>query len=172
MSKVYCLGPTFRAENSKSRLHLSEFYMAEAEMAFTKNLEDVLTVVEGLIKNVSQTLLDVCAEDLNTYMKSEEAARSFKLEHMLSSPFTVDSYDSVCDILENHRSHLTVPFKRGDPLSKEHELFLVEHNNNVPFFVVDWPARIKPFYMKGHSSDPSKVRPYFVNPKCIRFYNI
>lgn len=157
MSKVYCFGPTFRAENSKSRLHLAEFYMAEAELAFVNSLEELIVVVERLIKSISKDLLDECANDIYSYKKSEDPANCFNIEEMLSSSFTVDSYDSVSDILEAHRSHLTVPFTKGEPLSKEHELFLVKHNNNVPVFVVDWPSTFKPFYMKSHNSDPTKV---------------
>ncbi|XP_046665111.1 probable asparagine--tRNA ligase, mitochondrial [Homalodisca vitripennis] len=157
MGKVYCLGPTFRAENSRSRLHLSEFYMAEAELAFVKDLDSILKLMEGLIKTMCQTLMDTCAEDVHLFVKTQGEENCLNIEHLLKSPFTVDSYDNVFNVIDNHRSLFTEPLKKGDPLSKEHELFLVKHNNNLPIFVVDWPTGIKPFYMKAHTNDSSKV---------------
>lgn len=157
MGKVYCFGPTFRAENSRSRLHLSEFYMAEAEVAFARSLSDILRLTEGLVTSVSQHIVDTCAEELTSYAKLHNSGDTLPIEHLLQAPYTVDSYDSVCTILENHRDEFHHPLKQGEALSKEHELFLVKHNNNLPIFVTDWPANIKPFYMKPHSNDASKV---------------
>lgn len=166
LGKVYCLGPTFRAENSRSRLHLSEFYMAEAEVAFARSLSDILRLTEGLVRSVSQHIMDTCAEDLTCYAKLHNSGDILPIEHLLKAPYTVDSYDSVCTILEKHRDQFRHPLKQGEALSKEHELFLVNHNNNVPIFVTDWPANIKPFYMKPHSNDASKVL-FYIHCKLI-----
>lgn len=162
LGKVYCMGPTFRAENSRSRLHLSEFYMAEAEVAFARSLDDIVRLSEGLVRSVSQQVMDTCAEELTTYAKLHNTGDTLTVEHLLHSPYTVDSYDSVCEILEKHRSQFKHPLRQGEALSKEHELFLVKHNNNVPIFVTDWPANIKPFYMKALPNDTSKVAYLFI----------
>lgn len=166
MGKVYCFGPTFRAENSRSRLHLSEFYMAEAEVAFARSLSDILQLTEGLVRSVSQHIMDTCAEELTSYAKLHNAGDTLTIEHLLQAPYTVDSYNSVCAILEKHRGQFRHPHKQGEVLSKEHELFLVSHNNNVPMFVTDWPANNKPFYMKPHSNDASKVL-FYIHSKLL-----
>lgn len=166
MGKVYCFGPTFRAENSRSRLHLSEFYMVEAEVAFARSLSDIVRLAEGLVRGVSQHVMDTCAEELTSYAKLHNFGDTLPIEHLLQASYTVDSYDSVCTILEKHREQFRHPLKQGEALSKEHELFLVNHNNNVPIFVTDWPANIKPFYMKPHSNDASKVL-FYIHGKLL-----
>lgn len=149
LSKVYTFGPTFRAENSKSRLHLSEFYMVEAEKAFTSNIEEIAEEIELLLKNVAKDMVNHNHTDFHFLCASG-------LE-WLNSKFGYMTYDEAIDILNNHAIEFQHPIKYGDALSKEHELFLVKHNNNIPVFVINWPKEDKPFYMKECSHDPSKV---------------
>lgn len=132
--------------------------MVEAELAFTKSLDDILRVMENLIKNITESVLNDCSEDIHSYIKIQTGEKSVSLDHLLKFPYTVDSYDNVSTILENNNDKFGVPFKRGQSLSKEHEFFLISHNNNVPIFVVDWPTNIKPFYMKAHPDKPTQVR--------------
>lgn len=149
LSKVYAFGPTFRAENSKSRLHLSEFYMLEAEVAFVRDIKEIMLEAELLVKSITRYLLD----------KGEEDMRSIgaPVPSWLESKFGVIDYNEAIAILEKHSERLTVPVRPEEGLSKEHELFLVKHNNGIPIFVINWPKELKPFYMKTCPSDSSKV---------------
>ncbi|XP_047352093.1 probable asparagine--tRNA ligase, mitochondrial isoform X2 [Vespa velutina] len=149
LSKVYTFGPTFRAENSKSRLHLSEFYMVEAEKAFVSNIEEIAEEVELLVKTVTKNMLDHNPLDFHHIGATEP--------QWLNSKFGYMTYDEAINILNDHAVELQHPIKYGDVLSKKHELFLVKYNNNVPLFVINWPKEDKPFYMKECSNDSSKV---------------
>ncbi|XP_015113031.1 probable asparagine--tRNA ligase, mitochondrial [Diachasma alloeum] len=149
LSRVYTFGPTFRAENSKSRLHLSEFYMIEAEMAFVDNVEDVAAEAELLVKGVTSTLFERGAADAQNLGAAPPA--------WLDKSFGVFTYGEAFDILDRHSDKLAVDVKRGEALSKEQELFLVEFNGGIPVFILNWPKNIKPFYMKECKDDDTKV---------------
>ncbi|CAG9762401.1 unnamed protein product [Ceutorhynchus assimilis] len=137
LNKVYCFGPTFRAENSKSRFHLSEFYMLELEQAFLSNLDDLLIIVEDLIKSVTSNLLQKYSDDIGMCTQN-------KVSHKwIDKPFIKISYKEALNILSN-KLNKTV---KGD-IVKEHELALTEYFDQVPVFVINWPKNQKPFYMK------------------------
>ncbi|XP_076641404.1 asparagine--tRNA ligase, mitochondrial isoform X2 [Halictus rubicundus] len=148
LTKVYTFGPTFRAENSKSRLHLSEFYMLEAEIAFVDSLDDIMDEVESLIKYVAKDVVEKGASDMNAIGSQEP--------EWLNQKFTRITYNDAIKILENNNKTLKIPVY-GEAFTKEQELFLVEQNNNIPIFVTNWPKEIKPFYMKECKDDTSKV---------------
>ncbi|KAG7198468.1 hypothetical protein KM043_005850 [Ampulex compressa] len=149
LTKVYTFGPTFRAENTHSRLHLSEFYMIEAELAFIDTIEELMKEVELLIKSTAKEILDKGAADMRTIKASEP--------DWLNKKFACLTYDNAYDILKNHADQLTTGIDYGDVLSKEQELFLVKHNDNIPTFIINWPKENKPFYMKECTDDSSKV---------------
>lgn len=151
LSKVYTLGPTFRAENSRSRLHLSEFYMLEAEVAFVNKIEEILNLVEKLVKSVTQEVLDKNQEDV---ISCKETETEFT---WLNKPFNVLNYSEAVDILLQNKDKYKEPFDEKDGFAKEHEIFLVNHLGGVPTFVINWPKDMKPFYMKECPDDPSKV---------------
>ncbi|PSN35927.1 putative asparagine--tRNA ligase [Blattella germanica] len=155
LSKVYTFGPTFRAENSRTRLHLAEFYMIEAEAAFIESLTDLLKIMESMIKDVITAVLDKCADDIQMLNSSYE--NKDVVSNLLQKPFEVMTYDEALNILERHQENFGVQAWRGKSLGKEHELFLVKHAGECPVFVIDWPAEIKPFYMKSSTEDASKV---------------
>lgn len=148
LTKVFTFGPSFRAENSKSRLHLSEFYMLETETAFITTLREMAEEIEIFVKNITRTLVEKGAYDMRQLGSPEPS--------WLEKEFNYITYDEAVNILENHGDRLTFPLKYGDPLSKEHELFLVDHSNG-PVFVVNWPKDGKPFYMRECDDDSSKV---------------
>ncbi|XP_057319773.1 probable asparagine--tRNA ligase, mitochondrial [Microplitis mediator] len=149
LSKVYTFGPTFRAENSKSRMHLSEFYMIEAEEAFVTDIRQLTNEAELLFKAITRALVEEGASDMR--------AINAETPGWLDKDFRYMTYDEAVDVLEKHKDKLSVPVRRGSALSKEHELFLVNYNEGIPVFVINWPKEIKPFYMKECSDDPSKV---------------
>lgn len=148
LTKVYTFGSTFRAENSKSRLHLSEFRMLEAELAFINSIDTIMDEVELLIKNVTKDMFEKGASDMHE-MQCHEV-------QWLNENFTRMTYNEAINILQTNMKS----FKDSNiptALTKEHELFLVEHNNNIPIFIINWPKENKPFYMKECKNDASKV---------------
>uniref|UniRef100_A0A146LUL5 asparagine--tRNA ligase n=2 Tax=Lygus hesperus TaxID=30085 RepID=A0A146LUL5_LYGHE len=160
LGQVYCFGPTFRAENSKSRLHLSEFYMLEAETTTLDSLEELTEAVQDLVHSVTNHLIHNCSEDLEICRKTMGDSNLSELvsnvEDMLA-PFPTMTYDEAAQILLSNSDKLKTRFSVGENFTKEHELFLVRHNNNVPVFIVEWPRKIKPFYMKSMKEDSNKV---------------
>ncbi|XP_057667993.1 probable asparagine--tRNA ligase, mitochondrial [Diorhabda carinulata] len=152
LSKVYNLGPTFRAENSKSRLHLAEFYMLEAEIAFIEELDALTTAVEELVKDVTKLVVEKCQDDLDVCREN-----TIDCYHWLNKSFVTLEYDEAEDILKKNKDKFERSFRREIGISKEQELFLVQHCGNVPTFIINWPKDIKPFYMKESEDDPSKV---------------
>lgn len=151
LSKVYTFGPTFRAENSKSRLHLSEFYMLEAETAFINDIEELAASVEKLLKETTERIINKCEEDIEI---SREQQQNYA---WLGKKFAIISYDEACDILD--RNFKTKIFNDGD-FTKEQELLLVKYCGDVPIFVINWPSQRKPFYMRICENNEARV---FVN---------
>ncbi|XP_018565179.1 probable asparagine--tRNA ligase, mitochondrial [Anoplophora glabripennis] len=151
LSKVYTLGPTFRAENSRSRLHLSEFYMLEAEVAFLDKIEDVMVIIEEFMKNVTKTLLETCESDIQV-CREKTVDMSW-----VNKNFAVLDYDEAVDILRNNRQKFKDEFYEQSGISKEHEIFLVHYCGDIPTFIINWPKAIKPFYMRECEGDNEKV---------------
>lgn len=152
-SKVYAFGPTFRAENSKSRLHLSEFYMVEAELAFVDTLQTVMASIERLLKAVTANLLNNFESDLRAVCE-EDAKPSFA---WIDDKFPVLEYEEAAAILEQNRDKYKTKFNKDFGLTKDHEKFLVEYCGGVPTFVINWPKEIKPFYMRECQNNSEKV---------------
>ena len=123
--------------------------MLEAELAFINNIDNIMIEVESFIKYIIKDVFEKGASDVDAIGGCEI--------QWLNDKFTCMTYDDAINILQNNTSCLKSPVKSRTNLSKEHELFLVKHNNNVPIFVTDWPKEIKPFYMKECKDDASKV---------------
>ncbi|CAH1974040.1 unnamed protein product [Acanthoscelides obtectus] len=152
LSRVFCFGPTFRAENSRTRFHLSEFYMLEAEIAFMDKLEVLTKIVEDTVKDLTKMTLDKA--DVDMKVCSEEAKCDLK---WLDKEFIRVDYDSVVKILSDNRDKLKEKLDPTNGLTKEHEMFIVKYFDNVPTFIIDWPKEMKPFYMKECITDTRKV---------------
>lgn len=151
LSKVYTLGPTFRAENSRSRLHLAEFYMLEAEIAFIDRIEDLMSPIEKLIKNVTKMVLDTNENDISVCRNDGTVNFAW-----LEKDFAVMTYAEAENVLKNHQEFEN-GFRTENGITKEHEFFLVKHCGNIPVFVINWPKDIKPFYMRECPNDTSMV---------------
>lgn len=165
LGKVYTFGPTFRAENSNTTRHLSEFWMIEPEVAFC-NLEGDMDLAENFIKYVIDYVLKNCKDDLkflNDRLATEEAVlpktqRSEltlleKLEFVSKNNFKRVSYTEAIDILKNSKPNKKKKFdylieEWGADLQSEHERFLVEKHFKCPVILYDYPAKIKAFYMR------------------------
>lgn len=155
LTNVYSLGPTFRAENSKSRLHLSEFYMIEAEQAFIDNIE-LLSSIEKTTSTVVKQLLEHSSDEIYHYRKIVDASKDNDPMNMVNVPYEIISYQKACDVLEKEKCFKNKMI-RGKPLAKEHELFLVKYNGQKPIFVIEWPKDLKPFYAKAIPNNESLV---------------
>ncbi|ENN78914.1 hypothetical protein YQE_04627, partial [Dendroctonus ponderosae] len=144
LNKVYCFGPTFRAENSISRFHLSEFYMLELEQAFLDDLDDLLDVVEKMIKHVTADLLEHNFSDLETCSQQ-------KIEYSwIDKEFKRIPHEEALDIVTN-KLNKTVSSKTG--FTKGDEVALTHYFGHVPVFIINWPKEEKPFYMKQINDD-------------------
>lgn len=146
MGDVYTLGPTFRAENSRSRLHLSEFYMLEAELAFCETIKQLQLAIEELVKYIFVSIRNTNDADLFLIDKKNMAPRWIERE------FITLTYDEARQIIEKKGMNLT-----DEGINKEQELILVEHCDSVPVFVIKWPKDMKSFYMKQCVEDITKV---------------
>ncbi len=141
--KVYCFGPTFRAEKSKTRRHLTEFWMLEPEVAFA-DLDDNMDLAEGLVAHIVQSVLEHNGEDLKVLERDID-----KLER-IKSPFPRISYNEAADILEKAGAEFT----RGDDFGGTDETIISEQYD-APVMVHRYPTAIKAFYMKEDPADPA-----------------
>lgn len=142
LGRVYCFGPTFRAEKSKTRRHLTEFWMVEPEMAYA-NLEDVMNLAEGLVVSVVERVLENRQRELQVLERD-----TAKLE-IIKAPFPRISYDDAADKLKARG----MPFEWGGDFGAPDETALSgEHER--PLFVYGFPSAIKAFYMKPHPDRP------------------
>ncbi len=165
LGKVYTFGPTFRAENSNTTRHLSEFWMIEPEVAFN-DLTDNMNLAEDFLKYVIDYTLKHGKEDLefltqrqlNEEKQKPQNERNElnlieRLEFVLSDDFQRITYTEAIDILRNSKPNKKKKFKYlieewGADLQSEHERFLVEKHFKKPVIITDYPAKIKAFYMK------------------------
>lgn len=147
LSKVYTFGPTFRAENSKSAIHLSEFYMLELEESFIDSLDDIIRTITKMFRSVSKEFLDNSADDVLRINKSNKDFNLEKHFGWLEQEFKILTFNEAFAIVDKHKDKLTKPPVYNDGLAKEQELFLAEYCGG-PCFVVDWPTNQKSFYMR------------------------
>nr|XP_057936191.1 probable asparagine--tRNA ligase, mitochondrial [Doryrhamphus excisus]XP_057936192.1 probable asparagine--tRNA ligase, mitochondrial [Doryrhamphus excisus] len=153
-SRVYTFGPTFRAENSQSRRHLAEFYMVEAEVAFTESIQDLIKVMEDVFRWTTEHVLDRCAHDVNLFHKHVTAGHRDAVEAMLKERFHVITYSEAINILNRSSQTFTFPTHWGCDLQTEHEKYLVKHCGQRPVFVTDYPYQLKPFYARDNQDGP------------------
>ena len=145
LGKVYCFGPTFRAEKSKTRRHLTEFWMVEPEVAFADS-SDNMRLQEEFISSVVARVLDRRAEDL------KELERDTSKLASIAPPFPRVSYTEAVELLKAKGSSIAW----GSDLGAEDETQLVEGRDR-PLFVYNYPRAAKAFYMKENPDDPRTV---------------
>ncbi|XP_061828153.1 asparaginyl-tRNA synthetase isoform X1 [Nerophis lumbriciformis] len=153
-SKVYTFGPTFRAENSQSRRHLAEFYMVEAEVAFTQSIQDLVKVMEDMFRWTTEHVLSCCAHDVEVFHKHVTPGHRDAVEAMLKERFLVMTYSEAIDILQRSSQTFIHPTEWGCDLQTEQEKYLVKHCGQRPLFVTDYPYRLKPFYARDNLDRP------------------
>ncbi|MDD3146498.1 MAG: asparagine--tRNA ligase [Candidatus Riflebacteria bacterium] len=168
LGKIYTFGPTFRAENSNTSRHLSEFWMIEPEIAFA-DLTDNMNLAEDFLKYLIGYALDNCADDLDFLSKRaaeedklrpqaerEEMTLLEKLDFVRKNDFERITYTKAIEILmestPNKKKKFQYPVDRwGIDLQSEHERFLVEKHFKKPVIVTDYPKENKAFYMRANA---------------------
>ncbi|MEO0159192.1 MAG: asparagine--tRNA ligase [candidate division WOR-3 bacterium] len=144
--KVYCFGPTFRAEKSKTRKHLSEFWMVEPEVAYA-TLEDIMDLAEEFVEYIVQRVLERKMEELKILERDITELENVK------RPFYRITYEQAIEKLKNKGFDI----KYGDDFGADEEKAIVE-DFDKPVSIMFYPKEIKPFYMKIDYNDSTKVR--------------
>ena len=147
LSNVYTFGPTFRAENSHTSRHASEFWMIEPEMAFC-DLDGDMTLAEEFVKHLIRDAKTHCAADLEFFGKFVDKDLLARLDFVLEKPFVRCSYTEAVEILAKSGTTWEHPIAWGDNLQSEHERFLAEEHFKCPVTVYNYPRTLKPFYMR------------------------
>jgi len=147
LTNVYTFGPTFRAENSNTSRHLSEFWMVEPEIAFadvTANAD----LAEDLLRYSFRAILDECADDMVFFADRIDKEAVRRLEDFVTSTFARMEYAEAIEVLERSGRSWEFPVEWGVALQAEHERYLCEEYAKRPVVVVNYPKQIKAFYMR------------------------
>ncbi len=144
--RTYTFGPTFRAENSNTKTHASEFWMIEPEMAFCDLKED-MQVMEEMLKYVVGYVLKHCSSEMVFLDKFVEKGLIEKLQKLITSPFARVTHREAIEILQKAPCSFEFAPVQGQDIAKEHEKYLTDYFQG-PVFITDWPKEIKAFYMK------------------------
>lgn len=147
MSRVYTFGPTFRAENSNTARHLAEFWMIEPEIAFA-NLSDNADLAEAMLKSVIGTVLERCEDDLAFLAARSDKGLVERLRGLADSEFVRMDYTEAVKVLADSGKRFEFPVTWGCDLQTEHERYLTEEHVGRPVVVMNYPEKIKAFYMR------------------------
>ena len=147
LGKVYTFGPTFRAENSNTARHLSEFWMIEPEIAFC-DLDLLTEVAEDFLKALFRDVLENCPEDMAFFNERIDPTVIDTLQHIVESEFVRLSYTEAVEILKGSGRDFEFPVHWGADLQAEHERYLTEEAFRRPVILTDYPSSIKAFYMR------------------------
>ncbi len=143
----YTFGPTFRAENSNTSRHLSEFWMVEPEMPFFE-LTDNMELAESFIRTIVGEVLERCEEDMEFFNKRIDDTVLATLGNITDNDFIRLTYTEAVEILEGSGREWEYGVEWGRDLQSEHERFLTEEHFGQPVILYDYPRTIKPFYMR------------------------
>ena len=144
--KTYTFGPTFRAENSNTKVHASEFWMIEPEISFC-DLEGDMDIMEDMLKYVVSYVLENAKDEMKFLDQFVEKGLIDKLTRLVNSKFTRIDHKDVITILKNADVKWEFEPEYGEDIAKEHEKYITEYFNG-PVFIKNWPKDIKAFYMK------------------------
>lgn len=144
---VYTFGPTFRAENSNTARHASEFWMIEPEMAFT-DLAGNMEVAEAMIKYIIRYVFEHAPEEMEFFNNFIDKGIADRLNNIVNSEFERVTYTNAVEILKKSGHEFQYPVDWGMDLQTEHERYLTEEVYKKPIFVTDYPKDIKAFYMR------------------------
>ncbi|KAK9421318.1 hypothetical protein SUNI508_05856 [Seiridium unicorne] len=168
LGNVWTLSPTFRAEQSDTPRHLSEFYMLEAEMSFTDDMESVMSLVESMLRHVATELVDSRTVKELAVRSAEGASDMAPVDRveqrwqgLMKTDWPRITYTDAIDILNASNESFDVKPVWGQDLRTEHERYLAAHigDGSTPVFVTNYPRSIKAFYMKTATDDLGKPVP-------------
>jgi len=152
LGNVYTFGPTFRAENSNTPRHLAEFWMVEPEMAFC-DLAGDCDLAEEFLKHVFAEVLNRCPQEMAFFNERIDKTVVDTLSHIVESSFERISYTQAVEILQKAGRTWEFPIEWGNDIQTEHERHLTEQTFRKPVIITDYPAAIKPFYMRVNEPD-------------------
>lgn len=144
--KIYTFGPTFRAENSNTKTHASEFWMIEPEIAFC-DLNGDMDIMEDMLKYVVKYVLENAKDEMEFCDKFVEKGLIEKLTKLINSKFVRKTHEEVITILKEAKVDWEFKPEYGEDIAKEHEKYITEYFDG-PVFITNWPKDIKAFYMK------------------------
>jgi asparaginyl-tRNA synthetase len=147
LAKVYTFGPTFRAENSNTSRHASEFWMIEPEMAFC-DLNGDMDLAEEIVKELIRDIRENCPDEMELFSKFVDKELVSRLDFVLERPFQRTTYTDAVDLLKESGEKFEFPIEYGLNLQSEHERWLTEKHFKCPVTVFNFPKEIKPFYMR------------------------
>ncbi|MDV3198077.1 MAG: asparagine--tRNA ligase [Vigna little leaf phytoplasma] len=163
--KVYTFGPTFRAENSHTSRHIAEFWMIEPEIAFY-DLKQNMNLAKKMLQNVIKTCLEQNKEDFLFLEQYVEPNLIKRLKEIISlKEFPCITYFEALEILNKSDVDFEEQIVYGQDLSSEHEKFLAEIYFKKPVFIIDWPKKIKAFYMKNNPDNQTVAAMDLLVPK-------
>ncbi|MBQ9930831.1 MAG: asparagine--tRNA ligase [Firmicutes bacterium] len=145
--KIYTFGPTFRAENSNTARHASEFWMIEPEVSFA-DLDDNMALAESMIKYVINFVLEKAPQEMEFFNNFVDKGLFDRLRNIVESDFGHVTYTEAVEILKKSGKDFQYPVEWGIDLQTEHERYLTEEVYKKPVFVTDYPKDIKAFYMR------------------------
>lgn len=164
LSEIYTFGPTFRAENSNTSRHASEFWMIEPEVAWA-DLEDNTNLAEAFVKHCLRTVLDRCQDDLEFFNQRVDKGLIKRLEGVVAADFGRVTYTEAVEMLQKSGKSFEYPVEWGVNLQAEHERYITEEILKRPTFVVDYPAKIKAFYMRRNEDQKTVAAMDLLVPK-------
>ena len=144
---IYTFGPTFRAENSNTARHASEFWMMEPEMAFC-DINGNMDLAEEMIKYIISYVLEHCPEEMQFFNNFIDKGLLERLNHIVNSDFVRITYTEAVDILQKADRKFEYPVEWGLELQTEHERYLTEEVFKKPMFVINYPKDCKAFNMR------------------------
>jgi asparaginyl-tRNA synthetase len=147
LSKVYTFGPTFRAENSNTSRHASEFWMIEPEMAFC-DLNGNMDLAEEFVKYLIADARKNCPEEMDLFARFVDKELFARLDFVVERPFQRITYGDAIDLLKKSGEKFEFPIDYGLNLQSEHERWLTEKHLRCPVTLFNYPKEIKPFYMR------------------------
>ncbi len=144
---VYTFGPTFRAENSNTARHASEFWMIEPEIAFA-DIYDDMKLAEDMLKYIIKYVMENAKEEMEFFNSFIDKGLIERLENVVNSDFGLVTYTEAVKKLQESNHSFQYPVEWGMDLQTEHERYLTEVLYQKPVFVIDYPKEIKAFYMR------------------------
>jgi len=144
---IYTFGPTFRAENSNTTRHASEFWMMEPEIAFA-DLNDNMDLAEDMLKFMIKYVMENAPEEIEFFNKFVDKGLLDRLNNVVNSDFARITYTEAIELLEKTDKEFEYPVHWGCDLQTEHERYISEEVYGKPVFVTDYPKEIKAFYMR------------------------